>query len=62
MIIRQVFMASANLATLSFSLTVSTNREEVWPIPPSSTSLSAFSSASSKFFALYIASTGESFS
>ncbi len=37
-------------------------RDAVWPWPPSQTSFSALSSASSKSFAWYIASTGESFS
>ena len=36
--------------------------EEVCPYPPSAISFSALLSASSKFFDLYIASTGESFS
>src|SRR5699024_1102027 len=59
--IRQVFIAAACLAIFSFSA-VLTYREEVCPYPPSATSCSAFAIASSNVFALYIASTGESFS
>ena len=59
--IRQVFIASACFAIFSFWAGC-TYREAVCPYPPSATSCSAFASASSKVFALYIPSTGDSFS
>ena len=61
MTMRQASMRSACFMIFSFCAGWM-YRDAVWPWPPSQTSFSALSSASSKSFAWYIASTGESFS
>ena len=55
-------MAEVNLSSFSLWFTSSIYNEDVCPNPPSSTNFSAFLTAASKSLALYIASTGESFS
>ena len=59
---RQVFIAASNLASFSLPVSVLTYSTEVCPMPPSAMSLEALAIASSKSSALYIASTGDSFS
>ena len=60
--IRQVFIRSLNSLNTSCLLSKSIYIEEVCPYPPSAISLSAFAKASFISLALYMASTGESFS
>ena len=57
-----VFILCENFSIFSVPVCVFTYKEAVCPSPPSSINCSAFSTASSNEFALYIASTGDSFS